>query len=197
MKTSATKTTMSDAENDTALLEGLKSSDSLTRRNAEHALFERFRVPVEQLMRRMLGDDLDDCVQEAFVDVYRGLASFEGRSKLSTWVYRVALRRAWKCVAHRRRDARGHDDAARVERSLTRGSAADVPDQLAGEELARRFGAALLRLDLDQRTVMALSALDGLGPAEIAAILGVPSGTVHSRMSRARARLRALLGLAE
>ena len=70
-----------------------------------------------------------------------------------------------------------------------------MAETLAAADLARRFADALQRLDIEQRTVMALSALDGLGPAEIAEVLGVPVGTVHSRTSRARARLRQLLGL--
>jgi RNA polymerase sigma-70 factor (ECF subfamily) len=177
---------------DDQLLAGLRSRSAASRHASETALFERFRRPVEGIMRRMLGPDLDDCVQEAFVDVFRGLGDFEGRSRLSTWIYRVALRRAWKCSAARAREAHHlQDDATR----LVADTSQDTDQRLAADELARRFGEALLRLDLDQRSVMSLSALEGLGPAEIAEVLGVPVGTVHSRMSRARARLAELLGV--
>jgi len=156
---------------------------------AEHELFERFRAPVDRLLRRMLGPDTEDCLQEVFVDVFRGLASFEGKARLSTWIYRIALRRAWKCAAARRRVLRRREDI----------DLADVPAAPAaadGEALARRFAAALERLDPGQRAVLALTAIESLGPGEIAEVLGVPVGTVHSRLSRARARMRELLGLA-
>lgn len=183
-------------DEDAALLAGLRSRRRAVRRVAEHTLFERYRDPVARLLRRMLGDDTDDCTQEVFVDIFRGLEGFEGKARLSTWIYRVALRRAWKCVAVKRRQAkeRGEDPDA-VEKLPAPHAPTDVPEALAADELARRFGDALQRLDIEQRSVMALSALDGLGPSEIAEVLGVPVGTVHSRTSRARARLRELLGV--
>ncbi len=182
-------------EDDAELLGRLRSSDAAIRHAAEHELFESHRTSVDRLMRRMLGHDRDDCVQEAFFDIYRGLAGFRGSSRLSTWIYRVTLRRAWKCLAAKSRHERGRDTDPRIEEALDPKAASDVSETLAGDELARRFSAALQQLDLEQRSVMALSALDGLGPAEIAEVLGVAIGTVHSRMSRARARLRDLLGL--
>ena len=175
---------------DARLLADLRGRDAAARRAAQHALFERFSGSVDRLLRRMLGRDVDDCLQEVFVDVFRGLPAFEGQARLSTWVYRVALRRAWKCAAARRRGGSVRDEGAGpIEQT------ASVGDAVAVEELARRFERALLRLDLEPRTVLALSALDGLGPAEIAEVLGVPVGTVHSRLSRARARMRELLGI--
>ena len=182
---------MGDADPDHGLLDALRSKNAATRRAAEHDVFARFHPSVDRLMRRMLGRDADDCVQEALVDVFRGLPRFEGRAKLSTWVYRVALRRAWKCAAQERRDRRRTSGEPIEERAVVD----PAPGVLAGAELARRFAAALEELDLDQRTVMALSAVEGLDPSEIAEVLGVPVGTVHSRTSRARARLRRLLGI--
>jgi RNA polymerase sigma-70 factor (ECF subfamily) len=175
---------------DVALLAGLRGDDSARRRVAEHELFERYRAPVDRLLRRMLGEDTEDCLQEVFVDVFRGLDGFEGKARLSTWIYRIALRRAWKCAARRRRERRGEAEGEPVELAVAPESA------VAGDALAQRFAEALQRLDLEQRTVLALSALENLGPQEIADVLGVPVGTVHSRLSRARQRMRELLGLA-
>jgi len=182
---------------DAILLADLRSRDSAVRRIAEHALFERFRAPVDRLLRRMLGHDTDDCLQEVFVDVFRGIASFEHKARLSTWIYRIALRRAWKCAAVRRRGQRGREQGdVLVEHAVAPGATEDLGAAVASEELAHRFARALQLLDLDQRTVLALSAIDGLGPREIAEVLGLPVGTVHSRLSRARAHMRRLLGLA-
>ena len=142
----------------------------------------------------MLGRDTDDCLSEVFADVFLGLPGFQGKAQLSTWVYRVALRRAWKCASARQRAQADGTDAG-LEHAASSGSNRDVGEVVAAEELATRFAEALQRLDLDQRTVLALSALEGQGPREIAEVLGVPVGTVHSRLSRARARMRELLGL--
>jgi RNA polymerase sigma-70 factor (ECF subfamily) len=59
--------------------------------------------------------------------------------------------------------------------------------------MARRLEAALKQLSFEHRSIIALSGLEGLSPAEVAATLGIPVGTVHSRLSRARAKLKELL----
>ena len=183
----------SDSSGESIRLSRLRDSETAVRRTAERELFERFQSPIERMLRRLLGHDTDDCVQEVFIDVFRGLQAFEGRSRLSTWVYRVALRRGWKCLAERRRREKRTADDGLVEHVPAPGETVEA--QLETSELAQRFEQALDRLDLDQRTVMALSAIDGLGPPEIADVLGVPVGTVHSRLHRARNRMRELLGL--
>lgn len=184
------------ADDESRWLDDLRGPDTEARNRAEHELFEHYRGPVDRLLRRMLGRDTEDCVQEVFVDVFRGLRAFEGAARLSTWIYRVALRRAWKCAAAERRHRRGRgDDVDRLNDAVAPGAPHDVSAVVASEELARRFADALRELDIEQRTVVALSAIDGLGPAEIAEVLGVPVGTVHSRLGRARARLREVLGI--
>ncbi len=181
-------------DTDALLLAELRSPDPRARADAEERLFADYHHLVTRLLTRILGPDVDDCLQEVFMDVFRGLATFEGRARLSTWIYRVALRRAWKCAAGRRRGERGRtDDPDLVE--ATPDPRADVGGQLAEAELAKRFESALARLDMDQRTVLALAALDGLGPTELAEVLGLPVGTVHSRLARARERMRELLGI--
>ena len=184
----------SDSNGDAHLLARLRDGEPAVRRAAERDLFTRFHAPVERLLRRLLGHDADDCIQEVFVDVLRGVRAFEGRSTLSTWVYRVALRRAWKCLAERRREERRTAAADEpVEEVPAAGASGEARVETA--ELARRFEEALDRLDLDQRAVLALSAIDGLGPPEIAEVLGVPVGTVHSRLHRARQRMKEWLGV--
>ena len=179
---------------ETQLLADLRSTDHEARRHAQERLFHTYRPPLSRLLARILGPDVDDCLQEVFLDVFAGLESFEGRAKLSTWIWRIALRRAWKVAASRRRGAHRHAD----EPGLAEAAEAATPEvgaHLAEAELAARFRAALEHLDLDQRTVLALAALDGLGPAEVAEVLGLPVGTVHSRLARARERMRQLLGI--
>ena len=174
------------------LLTRLRSGDAEVRRGAERDLVARFDAPLERMMRRLLGRDTEDCTQEALLDVFRGLPAFEGRSSLSTWVYRIALRRAWKCLATSRRAA-DRREASELDEVPAPSVAAGV--ELESAELAARFERALERLDVDQRTVLALTAIEGLGPSEIAEVLGVPTGTVHSRLHRARALVSEWLGL--
>ena len=172
----------------------LQADDEAERREAERELFDRFHEPVERVLRRLLGPDNEDCVQEALLDVFRGLSAFEGRSKLSTWVYRVTMRRGWKCLAERisrtQRAAPGDDATSEVH-----AEGATVEENLEAVDLARRFKLALDQLKLDQKSVMALSAVKGLTPTEIAEVLGIPVGTANSRLHRARQRMRELLDL--
>jgi len=182
-------------DGDASLLADLRGRNAAARRAAEHELFERYRESVDRLLRRMLGHDTDDCLQEVFVDVFRGLSGFEGKARLSTWIYRIALRRAWKCAAARSRNEQEGEAPERVEQAAAPDAAAGTEAVVQGEELAQRFADALQRLDLDQRTVLALAAIDGLSPSEVAEVLGLPVGTVLSRLARARVRMRELLGL--
>ena len=159
---------------------------------------------VVSLAARLLGEveEARDVAQEVFLQVYRKLGAFEGRSSLRTWIYRIAInqchnrRRFWR---RRRRDR---------ERSLDEAGQAPVPPGETGHaaspyqatlrrERARRVQAALLDLRFEQRAVLLLREVEGLTCEEVAAALGVPEGTVKSRLSRAReAMRRKLAGLA-
>jgi RNA polymerase sigma-70 factor (ECF subfamily) len=136
------------------------------------------------------GADLEDAVQEAFIDIFRGLPHFEGRSGLGTWIYRVALRRGWKCSARRKAK---RDKEVGCEALVASAQSPSPGSDLRTRELARRLQGALDQLSFEHRSIIALSGIEGLSPAEVAATLGVPVGTVHSRLSRARAKLRDLL----
>lgn len=151
-------------------------------------LFELTRRPLYGLALRMTGrpDLADDAVQETFVDVVRGVRSFRGDARLTTWLYRVAVRAALR-VASR---ARGRDEELPAEPI----DAGEDPAHAAAErDSADRILAAIAALPAPQRAVVALSALEGLAQTEIAEVLGIPPGTVHSRLHEARARLRETL----
>lgn len=162
---------------------------------------------VFNLAARLLGnaEEARDVAQEVFLQVYRQLGRFEGRSSLRTWIYRIVVnqchnrRRLW----HRRRreleeplDERlgAHAGAGRFG-----GVAEPSPfDELRQRERAARVQAALLDLRFEQRTVLVLREVEGLSSEEVAGALGIPEGTVKSRLSRAREALRQrLAGLVE
>lgn len=138
---------------------------------------------------RLLGDRaaMDDALQDAYVRAFRAIGTFEGRSGFGTWLYRIAYR---SCVDELRRRGQHHwasldDDAAAV---VAREPAVDVAARL---DLAE----ALQGLPVEQRASVLLVDAQGFTYHEAGAILGIPPGTVASRLSRARATLRA--GLAE
>ena len=157
------------------------------------ALFAELRAPVYKLCFRMLGNrpEAEDATQETFLAVYRALPRFRGEASPRTWVYRIALRCALKLRAQRRGAAAlGDDDGAAL-----RSAAALRPEAaLEARDEGRRLQAALASLPAEQRAVLSLSALEGVSHDEIAAILGIPAGTVGSRLHHARKKLMAALG---
>lgn len=132
--------------------------------------------------------DAPDALQEVFVVVHRKLATFEGRSTMTTWLFGICLRVA----ADRRRKA-----SVRYERADGDETAAQMGDgRPNAEESATRteglrlLEAALDKLDPDQRAVFVLFELEELTAAVIATMLGIPQGTVMSRLRLAREAFR-------
>lgn len=139
----------------------------------------------------MTGNDTDaaDAAQEALIAVVRGLPRFDGRSRLSTWVYRIAVN---ACLDELRRRSRRPDLGQDGSFELATGNVASGgPDEVAGR---LDIDAALLRLAVEFRAPVVLRDLCGLDYVEIAEVLELPPGTVRSRISRGRAALVALLG---
>jgi len=160
---------------------------------------------VVSLAARLLGEveEARDVAQEVFLQVYKRLSAFEGRSSLKTWIYRIAInqchnrRRFWH---RRRRDREQPLDEAVLAPVLPggRAGAANPYEETLRRERARQVQAALLELRFEHRSVLVLREVEGLTCEEVAAALGVPEGTVKSRLSRAReAMRRKLAGLIE
>jgi RNA polymerase sigma-70 factor (ECF subfamily) len=157
-----------------------------TARDAAFAeLFEAYRVRVFTICRHLTRSraDAEDATQEVFVALMRALGGFRGESSLGTFIHRIAVRIA---IKHRLKSIR-HSEL-RIEPAQP-----SVVDALEAREDQRRLWNALEQLSLEQRTVLALFAIDGLSHREISTILGVPEGTVWSRLHLARKRLAALL----
>ncbi len=139
-------------------------------------------------------EDAKDVVQEAFVQAFLKLESFQGASAFYTWLYRIAFNVA---ATHRRRRAsvRTAEQAA-IADGLTRGSeasmqAAEGPsDRLEREERCRQVRDAISRLAEEYRVVLVLREMEGYCYETIAEVLDLPVGTVRSRLHRARMQLR-------
>jgi RNA polymerase sigma-70 factor (ECF subfamily) len=126
-----------------------------------------------------------DIAQDVFVAVFRGLPRFRGEASLRTWIYQITLRTvARHAVKRKKQPVTGLD--LKVD-ELHGDGAADTAATLA--ELA----AALDKLPLEMRTVLSLVAIEGLSHEEVAEVLGVPVGTVWSRLHNARRKLIAAM----
>lgn len=156
---------------------------------ARDAVFEQlFRTMRERVFAVCLNvtanrSDAEDATQETFCSVFRALPSFRGEARLSTWIFRIAIRAALR-VRARRVPAELLDDEPVAPRGPNPGEAREQRDRLL---------AGLASLSADHRVVLALFAVDGLSHAQIAETLGVPEGTVWSRLHLARKRLAAAL----
>lgn len=167
---------------DVELVAGARAGD----RDALDTLLRRHYDRVNAICRRVLGSsrDADDAAQEAMISIVRGLGSFDGRAAFTTWLYRIATNAALDEVRKRNRRPALHvvedrpDDADPVaHRQLDA-----VADRLAIDE-------AVADLPEDFRAAVVLRDLCDLDYAEIADVLGVPIGTVKSRIARGRHHL--------
>src|SRR4051812_22321619 len=149
---------------------------------------EHFRFVWRSLRRLGVREaDIADAVQDVFLVVHRRLGEFEGRSKVTTWLYGICFRvaRDRRRLAHARRQV--DDETDLTERPDDR---ADV-----SAEAERRQGLLLLETILDempieQRAVFTLFELDAMSGESIAEALEIPLGTVYSRLRIARDQFR-------
>ena len=133
--------------------------------------------------------DLPDAVQDVFVVVHDKLSEFEGRSRIETWLYGIALRTA----SDRRRRAASRLEVfdAAVERAGDTLSPSAATERREGLELLERI---LDALPIEQRAVFTLFEIDAMSCEAIAQLLDVPLGTVYSRLRLARQAFEKKLG---
>ena len=159
-----------------------------------------FQSRMFNLAYRMVNsrEDAADLTQEIFVKMYRSIHKFGGRSKFSTWLYAVAANccrsglRRLRRVSDRevvRLDATAENDAGRRYRELP-DPAESVPETMGRGEVKARIEAVIAELPEDARMVMVLRDLQGMTYEGIAEALQCSIGTVKSRLSRARLKLK-------
>ena len=170
-------------------------------RGAIEHLITRNNQRLFRAARSILGNtaEAEETVQAAYVAALANIASFEGRSALSTWLTRIVINEA---LSRRRAEARRQEyleqegvavlDAYRE--LLMRGSAEDAPDvSVAREQVRKLLEKAIGELPEAFRVVFVLREIEGMSGEETAAALEVPAATVKTRLFRARRQLRQML----
>jgi RNA polymerase sigma-70 factor (ECF subfamily) len=184
-------TALSDAE--------LASQIGLGDARALELMMRRHNRLLYRTARSILRDDAEaeDCVQEAYLQAFRSIASFRAESKLSTWLTRIVINQALTRLRKNKRDDGNVpldnvvDIDGRAEGTL---SESEQPDGAAmREEMRRVLERHIDRLPPAFRTVFVLRALEELSVEETAASLGIPAATVRTRFFRARSLLRETL----
>ena len=166
--------------------------------HAFESLVRRHERRVFRLLLRMLGtrEEAEDAAQEAFLSLHRHGHRFRGEARFSTFIYRVAAN-----AALNRRRSLGRARAREKQLALRQASGTDLPasprdpeGSASGAQVQARVQEALLELPVDLRMAVVLYDIEGESYKEIAQALGIPEGTVKSRIHRARNALRGLLG---
>jgi RNA polymerase sigma-70 factor (ECF subfamily) len=159
-------------EPDPAVVSAARAGD----RRAFELLVRAYQAPVWRFLRRLLGDDelAEDVTQETFVRVHGALPRFDGRSRFTTWLFQVARNAGIDALRARER---------RDRLPVLTASPPSSPEQ------RHELRAALAALAPDLREALLSVEVLGLTYLEASRMLGVPEGTVKSRVHRARERL--------
>jgi RNA polymerase sigma-70 factor, ECF subfamily len=161
------------------------------------AMVEHFMDPVYRLAIRMTGNeqDAEDVTQETFIKVIKSLAQFEGRSQLSTWIYRIAMNESLMSLRRRKPlqnvveiDSEPADDQSEEIQIV---DWAEKPEEeLLSAEGKQELDLAISNLPENLRSVFTLRDLQDLSIEETAGILGISVANVKTRLLRARLKLR-------
>lgn len=146
-------------------------------------LLDRYRARVVRLAAHVLRHEgeAEDVAQEAFLRAFRRLPDFRGEGRFSSWLFGIAVR---LCLDRRR--------SARWTREVPEDAALPPSSSPDAADTRLLVGALLDRLSPPMRAALVLREMEGLDYDEIAATLGIPIGTVRSRLHAARAQFRAL-----
>jgi RNA polymerase sigma factor (sigma-70 family) len=174
-----------DAADDIALIGQVAGGDMRAFETLFRRYYPRLRRFLEQMTRRP--QMVDEILNDTMLVVWRRAGTFNLRSKLSTWVIGIALRRSLKALDNA-------DDAIDFDPDAAASPAEYGPEErFLHQELRARLGRALMSLSPDHRAVVELAYYEGCTYREIAEIVGCPIDTVKTRMFHARRHLKSLV----
>jgi RNA polymerase sigma-70 factor (ECF subfamily) len=155
-------------------------------RTAQREVLTSQRATVHRTLFRILGSnrDMEDLLQDTFIEVFRGLGRFRGDSSLGRWCSIIATRVAWAHLDRRRAAVQSLEV---VDEPIDDGP--DAQRELVAREAARRLYAALDKLDPALRIAFALAVIDDRPIAEVASLTGASKVATKTRVWRARREL--------
>lgn len=159
-------------------------------------IFDRYFGEIHRYTARRLGRDAaDDVAAETFLTAFRSRRRFDAsRGTVRAWLYGIATNHM---SAYHRREVRAYRALERVGgQGAQEGHADRVAERIDAGAAGREVAGALAKLPRGDREVLLLVALGGLSHADVAAALGIPYGTVGSRLNRVRKKLRGLASVA-
>jgi RNA polymerase sigma-70 factor (ECF subfamily) len=160
-------------------------------------LVDAYSGKIYRLATKMLNhqQDAEDVLQETFLKAYRGIKSFDGRSKISTWLFRIATNEALMVLRRKHPETVSIDEPVETEEGEK--EPVQIVDwcclpeeELLSEETKEKLDEAVQRLPERLRVVFLLRDINDLSTHETAEILGLTDTAVKTRLSRARLRLR-------
>lgn len=156
-------------------------------------LLERYGQPVYSLIVKVVGnrEDAEELTQDVFLKVYHSLASFQGNSRFSTWLYRIAYNAAISATRKKRYEWPALEDS--VLEQVAEKDAGDAPEQDSDDERMERLEEAMDRLSPDERALILLFYRQEKPVEEIAAITELTVSNVKTRLHRIRRKLLALM----
>jgi RNA polymerase sigma-70 factor (ECF subfamily) len=155
-------------------------------------LVERYQERIFNVCFRIVGDfhDAEEATMDAFLACYRSISTFERRSSFATWLYRIAIRCAYK-----RREKHPSESIRADESEIPEGRSTDEPYKLLRqEEIQKAIEQVMETLPDRLKEVTILHFLEGLSYRDIAEIVECPIGTVGSRINAARRYMQQRLG---
>lgn len=170
-------------------------------RRGDHRAFEalvlKYQARIFRLIQRLISgaDVVDDLAQEVFIRAYRSLGDFKGESSLYTWLYKIALN---ICRNHYRSRGRrpAYTELDEADGSTGLAAAGGSPeDEVFRREFWEQLQQGLGDLPAEQREAVVFCDLEGMSYEEMATVLGVPIGTVRSRIFRGRRALQERLAV--
>jgi RNA polymerase sigma-70 factor, ECF subfamily len=167
---------------------------------AFEVLVRRHQKKMFNIAYRMTGnyDDASDIVQESFLSAYKAIKTFRGEAKFSTWLYGIVVNYSRNRV--RQTSGKAYREPVSIDQDRTYGddvrpidpASGDMPviDRLIQKETQEKVQQCIDGLDKDHREVLVLRDIQGFSYEEITLMLGLPDGTVKSRLSRARGAIK-------
>ncbi len=154
----------------------------------QRRIYEHLAPRIYRVISRIVGpSDADDVMQDFVIQLLSKLKQFRFESSLETWSHRMAVNES---LQHLRKN---HRELERIRKIADKAVVATSPTASAHKENAELLSAAMEKVSGEQRALLHMKEVEGMGYQAIASILGIPEGTVGSRLNKARKDLRTSL----